>query len=213
MTPKIRVLIVDDHIVVRKGYQYMLKSFPDLELVGEAQTGEQALKMCEDVKLDVILMDIKLPGMSGIEAIKLIKEKYPNIHIVALTSFDQEEELVLEALEAGAVGFLYKNASIDDLATAIRSASVGRSYLSPEATQSLIESKLRYPPVDFHLTRRELEVLRYLVEGLTNVEIAEKLVLSPATAKFHVSSLLKKLNATTRTEAAAIALRHKLLGD
>jgi len=213
MEKVIKVLVVDDHLVVRKGYEYMIKVYPDMKLIGEASSGEQAISLCQKLEPDVVLIDIKLPQLSGISTIRTIKEQYPNIQLVAITSYIQEKELVIEALEAGAISFLYKNASIDDLANGIRSAYKGRSYFSPEATQSLIESKLSQSSDDFNLTTREMEVLRLLANGLTNIEIAEVLVVSHATIKFHVSSILKKLGATTRTEAVAIAIRHKLIDN
>lgn len=213
MTQTIRVLVVDDHTVVRKGYLYMLKAFADLELVGEAGTGMEAIQLCDELKPDVILMDMMMPELNGIEATRTITGKYPETRVIALTSYERDNELVQQALEAGAISFLYKNTAIDELAEAIRSAAKGRSYLSPDATRNLIQAKTKSPTPDFNLTDRELEVLRHLVGGLTNVEIAEKLILSPATVKFHVSSLLGKLHASTRTEAVSIALQHKLLDD
>jgi NarL family two-component system response regulator LiaR len=156
-------------------------------------------------------MDLMMPGMDGAQATRAIREQCPEIQVIALTSF-KEKELVEGAMEAGAIGYLLKNVSADELAKAIREAHAGRPTLAPEAAQALIQATRRPPQVGFDLTERELEVLELLVEGLTNPEIAERLVVSRSTAKFHVSSILSKLGVASRTEAVAVALQNKLVG-
>lgn len=206
----IRVLLVDDHNVVRSGLGAFLHAFDDLELVGEASSGREAIRKVESLEPDVILMDLKMPEMDGAETTERIKEKFPEIEVIALTSF-KEKDLVKRALEAGAIGYLLKNVSADELADAIQKAYRGEPTLAPEAAQALIEST-RTPKTQIEeLTPRETEVLQLLGEGLTNPKIGEKLVISNSTVKFHVSSILGKLNVSSRTEAVAYALKHNLI--
>ena len=210
MTP-IRVMLVDDHAVVRSGLATFLMTCDDMELVGEAESGEQALARCPLLKPDVVLMDLVMPGMDGATATRRLREVCPDVQVIVLTSF-KEQELVQGALQAGAIGYLLKDVTAAELASAIRAASMGKPTLAPEAAQALIQAT-RYPAekVGFDLTEREREVLALMVEGLNNNQIAQRLVVSPSTAKFHVSSVLSKLGATTRTEAVAIALQNKLV--
>lgn len=209
----IRVMIVDDHGMVRRGLATILRVKPDLELVGEATSGEEALRICEQVQPDVILMDLIMPEMGGAEATRHILKRCPRVQVIALTSF-QEKELVREALQAGAISYLLKNVSADDLAAAIREAHAGRSTLAPEAIQALIQESGQQPvqrqalPDAFDLTPREREVLALMVEGLNNPQIAERLVVSRSTAKAHVSNILSKLGVSNRAEAIAMALQH-----
>jgi NarL family two-component system response regulator LiaR len=209
----IRVMLVDDHAVVRSGLSAFLMAHEDLELVGEASSGEKAIVLCEEVQPDVILMDLVMPGMDGATATSIILEKCPDIQVIALTSF-KEQDLVEGALKAGAISYLLKDVSAEELANAIRSATAGKPTLSPEAAQVLIQATRKpaeKPGVD--LTAREREVLELLVEGLNNKQIAEQLVISISTAKFHVSSILSKLQVSSRTEAVALALQNNLWVD
>jgi two-component system, NarL family, response regulator LiaR len=207
---KIRVLVVDDHTIVRKGIRALLAEIDDIELVGEAGDGQEAIAQVEALQPDVVLMDLVMPEMDGAAATRAIKACCPEIRVVALTSF-REEELVQGALRAGAIGYLLKNVSADKLAEAIRAACAGRPTLAPEATEALIQATVRPPEPSFDLTPRELEVLALVVRGLSNAEIAQELVVSRSTIKFHVSSILSKLGAGSRTEATALAVQHRLL--
>ena len=207
----IRVMIVDDHQVVRQGFSLFLKAFQDLELVGEATNGNEAVELCAKLRPDVILMDMIMPQMNGIEATRIIREKHQDTQVIALTSFNDDRDLLNGALQAGALGYLFKDISIDDLATAIRTAYAGNPILAPEATRMLIQSTKEPAPKDFQLTERELEVLILMAEGLNNRQIAEQLYLSRSTIKFHVSSILGKMGVNSRTEAVSVAHQHQLV--
>jgi len=209
-TTPIRVLIVDDHAMVRRGLAAFLKAKPDLLLVGEASSGGEAITRCEQSQPDVVLMDLMMPGMGGAEATRTIRDRWPEVRVIALTSFG-DMELVREALTAGALSYLLKNISAEDLAEAIRAACAGRSTLAAEAVQALIQSAPIEPAIGNDLTPREREVLALVVKGLTNPEIAARLVVSRATAKAHVSNVLAKLGVSNRAAAVALALQRKLV--
>jgi NarL family two-component system response regulator LiaR len=203
-------MIVDDHGVVRKGLAAYLKNMPDLELVGEARDGREAMQMCKQVRPDVILMDLVMPQLGGVAATRTIHKRWPQVQIIALTSF-YEKSLVQDALHAGAISYLLKNVSGDDLAGAIRAAHAGRSTLAPEAIQALIQPADPGAAPGHDLTPRERDVLALLVTGLNNPEIAKQLYISPSTVKVHVSNILSKLGVSNRGEAIALAIQHKLV--
>jgi NarL family two-component system response regulator LiaR len=206
----IRVLAVDDHELLRDGIRLSLLKYEDIELVGEARSGEDALQKCGQLLPDVVLMDMQLPRMDGITATQAIKEAYPEIQVLVLTSF-VEKDLVQRAVQAGAVGYLTKGASKIEIAEAIRAAYVGQTTLSPEAMQALIQATKEPAKVGADLTRRQREVLKLMVVGLNNKEIGEKLYLSPSTVSYHVSEILSKLGAANRAEASAIAVQNGLI--
>ncbi len=188
----VRVMLVDDYDMVRRGLAVMLQAFDDLQLVGEAANSVEALRLCAELQPDVVLMDLVMPEMDGVAATRAIRQQFPDIQVIALTSF-KEETMVGRALQAGAVGYLLKNVSIDELANAIRAAHTDR------------------PPSPGHdLTPRERDVLALLVEGLSNPEIAERLETSHSTVKTDVSNILVKLGVASHTEAVTFALQHNL---
>ncbi|MBI2864805.1 MAG: response regulator transcription factor [Chloroflexi bacterium] len=202
-------MVVDDHAVVRSGLAAFLLGFDDMEIAGEAAGGRDAIRICGEVRPDVVLMDLVMPDVDGAAATRAIREAYPEVQVIALTSF-KEEELVQAALRAGAIGYLLKNVSADELAKAIRSAKAGLPTLAPEAARVLLQTASRPQTPGHDLTQREREVLALMVKGLNNVEIAERLVVSRSTVKFHVSSILGKLGVSSRTEAVAVALQNHL---
>ena len=205
----IRVMIVDDHAVVRGGLAAFFAAFWDLELIAEAENGEEAVAYCQLKKPDVILMDLIMPVLDGVAAIYQIKEKCPDVKIIALTSF-QEDELVQGALRAGAIGYLMKNITARELADAIRSAHEGKMTLSPEVTQVLVNNHLHIQEFEA-LTDREQDVLELMVKGLNNQEIASQLVISISTVKYHISNILAKLGVDNRVAAVTTAIQKKLI--
>ncbi len=198
----IRVMLVDDHTMVRRGLATFLKVFDDMQLAGEAESGEAAVRICAEILPDVILMDMVLPVMDGATATRLIRQQFPQVQVIALTSF-KEGELIKNALEAGAIGYLLKDVSADELYRAIRAAHSGRATLSPEAAQALVHTTNQPPAPVINLTEREREVLGLMIEGLNNTQIAGRLTVSPSTVKSHVSNILSKLGVASRTEAVA----------
>ena len=206
----IRVMIVDDHSMVRKGLLTFLENRPSLVVVGEARNGRMAVDLSETLKPQVILMDLVMPELGGVAATRLIRQRHPEIQIIALTSF-HEKELVQDAIEAGAIGYLLKTVSGDELADAICQAASGRPTLAPEALQALVQKSTGEESLGKDLTRRELQILALLAKGMSNPEISEYLCTSRATVKVQVSSILSKLGVANRAEAVAQAIQHKLL--
>ena len=206
----IRVMLVDDHNVVRSGLATFLRAYDDLELVGEAKNGLEAVNLCHEKQPDVILMDLMMPEMDGIAATKAILADHPEIKIIAMTSFE-EETLVQGVLAAGASSYLIKNVTSDELARAIRDAASGRSTLSPEAARVLVQATRPTRQPLFDLTEREQEVLELVVQGNSNQQIADSLVISITTVKAHISNILSKLQVSSRAEATAYAVKHKLI--
>jgi NarL family two-component system response regulator LiaR len=207
---QIRVLTVDDHEILRGGIRFLLLAFDDIEVVGEAHSGEEALRLCHSIRPDVVLMDMMMSGMDGVQATEAIRTRYPTVQVLALTSF-YDSELVQRALRAGAIGYLLKGVSMDELANAIRMAKAGQPTLAAEAVQALVETTGASSKPGRDLSEREREVLQLLADGLSNAEIADRLVVSVAAVKYHVSSILSKLDATNRTEAVTLAWQHDLL--
>lgn len=206
---RIRVIVVDDHPMVRSGLKAMLSCYRDIEHAGEASTGSEAVRLCETARPDVVLMDLVMPDLDGAGATAMIRTRWPQIEILALTSFT-DDDIIAAALRAGAIGCVMKTVAADDLAEAIRATARGRSVLAPEAAQALVHA-VNVPIDAIELTPREREVLGLIAEGMSNGEIAERLVVSLSTVKTHVSSILTKLGASSRTEAAMRAVREGLL--
>ena len=207
---RIRVVVADDHDLVRSGLETILLLFDDIELVGQADSGAEAVRLCAAAQPDVVLMDLVMPGMDGAAATREILRRCPTARVLVLTSFS-DDALIESALSAGAIGYLLKSVSGDQLAAAIRGASVGKPTLAPEAAEALMRRFTAPGSLGKDLTARERQVLTLLASGLTNTEIAERLVVSLSTVKSHVSSIITKLGASSRTEAATIAVRHRLI--
>jgi len=210
----IRVLLVDDHAVVRKGLRALFEREPGIEVVGEAENGEQAVQAVERLRPDVILMDLEMPGIGGVEATRQISERHPSSKIVVLTSHAAEED-VFPALRAGALGYLLKHSAPDDVVRAIRQAHGGETVLHPAIARMVLQElnrppQPRQPLTSDPLSGREIEVLRLLARGMSNQEIADALVVGEATVRSHVSAILRKLQLASRTQAALYALREGL---
>jgi NarL family two-component system response regulator LiaR len=208
----IRVIAVDDHEVVRGGIRYALLACDDIELVGEAYSGEDALRLCEQVRPDVALVDLMMPGMDGVETTRAIRKRFPQVQILVLTSF-HDKDIVPRAMQAGAIGYLLKGVSNQDLVEAIRAAHAGQPVLAKEAMADLVQAAIPSSKLGDDLNEREREVLALLAQGLSNKEIAERLFLSLATVKYHVRLLLSKLGASSRAEAVALAWQHHLIEE
>lgn len=209
--PPIRILLADDHSKVHRSIAAVIDFIEGMELVAQASDGHEAIQLSREFQPDIVLMDVVMPHLNGIEATRHLRREFPAIKVVALSSF-QDEESVREMLEAGAVGYLVKNSSIDDLASTLRAVYAGKSVISPEVIQILLQQ----PPAgsaqsEYHLTERELQVLKLMVAGQTNHEIAISLTISLSTIKFHVSSILSKLKVSSRTEAVALAVTQHLV--
>jgi NarL family two-component system response regulator LiaR len=207
---RIRIVIVDDHAMVRRGLAAFIRVFDDLELIGEAANGKEAVELVAAVQPDVVLMDLIMDLMDGAAATRVIRQNHPSVKVIVLTSF-REDLLVQKALQAGAISYLLKNVSADELAAAIRAAHAGRSTLAPEVMEALVHAATQPPAPGFDLTARERDVLELMIKGLSNLEIAERLVVSQSTIKTHVSSILAKLGVTSRTEAVALAVQNHLV--
>ncbi|MDD5435570.1 MAG: response regulator transcription factor [Nitrospira sp.] len=213
---KLRVLITDDHIIVRDGIKAILEAQPDVAVVGEATNGTEALQKTDESNPDIILMDISMPQMNGLEATKLIKQKYPQIKILALT-MHEGDEYFFELLHEGASGYFVKGGSASDLLGALRILQQGGVYISPVMTKKLLTDYLRYArsgqdnETYTGLTAREKEILKRVAEGVNNHDIAEELFLSPATVQTHRANIMAKLGLHSRTELVKYALRHGLI--
>jgi NarL family two-component system response regulator LiaR len=203
-------MTVDDHEIFRGGIAFALEAHKDLDLVGGAHSGEEALLLCEEFRPDVILMDMRMPGLDGPSTTRAIRQQYPRVQVLALTSF-YDEQLVQQAMTAGAVGYLLKGVPVVELVEAIRAACAGRSTIDDQALQALVRAAGAGTRLGDDLTDREREVLALLVEGLSNPEIADRLVISVPTAKAHVGSILAKLRVSSRTEAATVAVKQNLI--
>lgn len=201
----IRVLLVDDHAVVRQGLKMFLALDPDLVVVGEAANGAQALDQVASLRPDVVLMDIKMPVMDGLTAIRRIRGAYPDTEVIAVTSV-LEDTAIIDAVRAGAIGYLLKDTEADELCRAIKAAAAGQVQLAPQAAARLVR-EVRAPDSPEQLSPRELEVLRLIARGCSNREIAQDLVISEKTVKTHASSILSKLGLASRTQAALYAMR------
>ncbi|HET8984561.1 MAG TPA: response regulator transcription factor [Trueperaceae bacterium] len=210
MSTKIRVLLVDDHTVVRRGLRLAFGLEPDLEVVGEAENGKQAIEAVAALLPDVVVMDLLMPVMNGVDATREIRNKFPDVEVVALTSV-LEDRMVVDVVEAGAAGYMLKESRPDDLFEAVRAAARGEVRLDPRAQQRLVR-EVRSVPAREVLTDRESEVLRHIANGATNKGIAQALDVTEATVKTHVSNLLSKLGLKSRTQAALFALREGLVG-
>jgi DNA-binding NarL/FixJ family response regulator len=213
---KIGVILAEDHAVVRQGTRQLLERYPDIEVIGEASDGQEAVALTQELKPDVVIMDVRMPRMSGIEATRKIKEQYPEVGVLVLTAHD-DDEYVFALLEAGANGYLLKTAEIEELVKAIRAVYVGQSALDPLITQKVVAQFMNgksLPDVMAQvseemdgLTSRELEVLRLVGQGLTNKEVAQQLYISDRTVQAHLSSIFSKLQVASRTEAVMYAIR------
>ncbi len=214
MAERITVLIVDDHDVVRQGIRAFLEAQPDLHIVGEAASGMEAIRLVQEHIPDVVLMDLAMPGMNGVEATREVKRFSPRTQVVVLTSY-HDDEYIFPALRAGALSYTLKDIRREGLVEVIRKAAQGESVLHPQIATRVIqevrEAKQRVPPAFADLTERELEVLHLIAEGLSNGAIAEKLVLSEKTVKGHVGNILSKLHMADRTQAAVFAWQQGLM--
>ena len=211
-TQKIRVLIIDDHAVVRGGLQFFFARSRDIEVVGEAEDGERALLACQRLNPDVVLMDLVMPRMDGIEATRRIHAQFPDLPIIVLTSFE-DQDLIQRAFQAGAMSYLLKDTPGKELGEAIRAAHAGRSTVAPSVTQKLIHAVAQPHMPGYDLTHRELDVLRCLCAGLSNAQIADRLTVSSNTVRHHVRNILSKLHVNNRTSAVAIALENNLVRE
>ena len=213
----IKVLICDDQVVVREGLRAILSTTDEIRVVGEAGSGAEAVEKVAQLQPDVVLMDLKMPGVNGVEATRLIRDRYPDTRVLVLTTYDADE-WVFDAVRSGAAGYLLKDTSREGLIEAIRGTFEGKHYIDPDVAGKLLTQVARVAPMPVpaviqDLTERELEVLELLARGLSNADIAGHLFLSEGTIRNYVSSILTKLNVADRTQAAVLALRYGLVGD
>jgi NarL family two-component system response regulator LiaR len=206
----IRVLIADDHPMVRNGLMMILNSYHDMELVGQAANGHEAVELGKSLHPDVVLMDLLMPEMDGVTATAALHRSNPEIQVIALTSF-KEDELIYTAIKAGIVGYLMKDCTADELVSAIRDAHKGKTTITPDVMQAALRVAEHSSGRQYHLSERERDVLRLVVRGFSNRQIAHNLTVSESTVKFHVSNLLSKLGVATRSEAVALAIQNKLV--
>lgn len=216
MPEEINVIIADDHTIVRSGLTLLLSSEPDINVIGEAVDGEAAIRLCQELKPDVVLMDIGMPGINGMEATVQIKSKLPDTQVLVLT-MHRSDEYFFQMLEAGASGYILKGAETSELINAVRAVARGDVFLYPTMARRLVTEYLGQlsadQPGEQRLTQREREILQLIVEGFTNKEIADKLVLSPSTVHSHRTNLMQKLNLTSRHELVQYARKHGLLKE
>ncbi len=216
MAQPISVIIVDDHTVVREGVRAFLDTQPDIHVVAEAASGLEAVRLCMEYAPDVVLMDLVMPGMNGVEATRRLKRVSPRTQVIVLTSYDDDDH-IFPAIQAGAISYLLKDVGPGDLADAVRKAARGEAMLHPRVAARVIRELHNMPretPAIFsELTERELDVLRLIAEGLSNAEIAQRLVISEKTVKSHVSNILNKLHLADRTQAAVLAWKEGLMKD
>ena len=205
---RIKILVCDDHPVVRSGLRGMIQSQPDLEVIAEAGEGAQAVALASRLQPDIVLMDLRMPGMDGVTATAAIKERHPGIHVLILTTYDTDAD-ILRALEKGATGFLLKDEREDRLFDAIREAAGGRSPLAPGVASRLVE-RLR-GDADSHVSEREIEILMLVAQGQSNREIARELHISDSTVKAHMLHIFDKLGVADRTAAVTTALRRGII--
>jgi DNA-binding NarL/FixJ family response regulator len=208
----IRLILIDDHAVVREGVRAVLETVDDIRVVGEFASGGEALETCSALQPDIALVDLKMPGLSAVETIRGLRDRVPDIRILIFTSFG-EDTLIRATLDAGATGFLLKDAMMDDLVRAIRSVATDQPYLAPAAQRQLLELLRKAPAADETLTPRETDVLRLIAKGLSNKHIARQLGLTEGTVKGYVSQILAKLRLADRTQIALYAVRHGLTSD
>jgi DNA-binding NarL/FixJ family response regulator len=204
----IRLMIADDHLIVRAGLRAMLGAEPDVDVVGEATTGAQAIDLADRLRPDLVLMDLRMPEVDGVAATVRIRERHPSVHVLVLTTYDTDAD-ILKAIEAGATGYLLKDATRDELVRAVRAAASGASVLAPAVASRLMD-RLRAPEQDA-LSAREIEILEHVARGRTNKEIAATLFISEATVKTHLLHIFAKLDVQDRTRAVTVALDRGIL--
>jgi len=206
----IQVIIVDDHLMVRDGLKVFLSAYEDIEVIADIGSGQQALEICSQLQPDVVLMDIVMPGMDGATATALIREQFPQVQVIALTTF-VDENFIHQTIQAGAISYLLKDVHPDRLAQTIRDACIGQGTIDATAVQAVMQTKEQIATLESTLTERELKVLRLLAKGAPNKEIAQTLNISLGTVRFHTSNIYTKLGVSNRTEATRLVLEKGLI--